>query len=373
MVVIVSSIFRTLCFPHQGKIVTVDQLSFAYSSPNAYVGPSIPVIDNSQPTIENIGVRMYSSLMGTFDFSAPIHHVYAMSSRSALVGRSIPFRTSYISDPWTLPSPTSSSEGQLHVGMAIPLSAEEIAYQAILDSSVDPDPVTSQTDEDDLVLRPVWATSLSFSHDFLHDTFPSEEAILEAMNVSERPWDDMHHRSYFLPSLERIEQEDFRSTLSEIVGHVVVPLDTHGIYAEGNMASISPTVPIDISRTPGKIENVNIGVDCSPEETPIYTNLFKEFRDVFVWSYEELPGIDPHIVEHEIRTYPDAKPVRQHLRVVNPRKAPAIKAEVEKLLNVGFIYLVPLTKWVSNLVPMNKKQGTIPCVYGFSQPEQGLS
>jgi hypothetical protein len=32
---------------------------------------------------------------------------------------------------------------------------------------------------------------------------------------------------------------------------------------------------------------------------------------------------------------------------------------VEKLLNVGFIYPVPLTEWVSNLVPLDKKQGTI--------------
>jgi hypothetical protein len=97
--------------------------------------------------------------------------------------------------------------------------------------------------------------------------------------------------------------------LSEIVGHVVVPLDTHDIYAKGNMASISPTIQIDISRTPGKVENVNIGADCSPEEILIYTELFKEFRDVFAWSYEEMPGIDPCIVEHEIKTYLDAKPI----------------------------------------------------------------
>ena len=52
---------------------------------------------------------------------------------------------------------------------------------------------------------------------------------------------------------------------------------------------------------------IYIGVNCSPEEISIYTSLFKEFRDVFAWSYEEMPGIDPSIVEHEIRTYPDAK------------------------------------------------------------------
>jgi hypothetical protein len=100
--------------------------------------------------------------------------------------------------------------------------------------------------------------------------------FIEAMNVSNKPWDDMHHRSYFLLELARIEQDDFRSTLSEIVGHVVVPLDTHDIYAEGNMVSISPTIMIDISRTPRKIENVHISADCSPEQILIYTKLFKE-------------------------------------------------------------------------------------------------
>jgi hypothetical protein len=113
------------------------------------------VIDNSQSTTENIGIRMYSSLMGTFDFTTPIHHVYTMSSRLASAGRSIPFHTSYFSDPWTLPSPTSSSEGQLNASMAMPLSATNIAYQVVLDSSANPDPVTLQTDEEDPILRPV--------------------------------------------------------------------------------------------------------------------------------------------------------------------------------------------------------------------------
>jgi hypothetical protein len=75
--------------------------------------------------------------------------------------------------------------------------------------------------------------------------------------------------------------------------------------------------------------------------------------------------IDPHIVEHKIKTYPDDKLVWKCLRVVNPRKAPTIKAEVEKLLNVGFIYLFPLTYWVSNPIPVDKKQGTIRVCMDF--------
>jgi hypothetical protein len=224
---------------------------------------------------------MYSSLMGTFNFSALSHHIYAMSNRRVLTGSSIPFRTSYFSDPWTLPSPILSCEGQSHVAMAMLLSTAEIAYQVVLDSFIDPDPVPSSTDEEDLV----WDTSLSCSHDFLDGTLSLEEAIIEAMNGSDKPWDDMHHRSYFLPEIERIKQDDFRSTVSEIVNNVIVLLDTHDIYVEGNMVNIYPTVTIDISRTPGKVENVNIGANCSPEEILIYIDLLKEFRDVFAWSY----------------------------------------------------------------------------------------
>jgi hypothetical protein len=159
--------------------------------------------------------------------------------------------------------------------MAMPLSTTKIVYQDLLDSFVDPDHVTSSTDEEDLILRPMCTTSLSCSHDFLDEKFPSDEAIIEAMNGSKKYWDDMHHRSYFLPKLERIEQDEFRSNLSEIVGHAIVPLDMHKIYAKGNMVSISSTVMIDIYRTPGKIENIHIGADCSLEEIMIYTELFK--------------------------------------------------------------------------------------------------
>ena len=83
--------------------------------------------------------------------------------------------------------------------------------------------------------------------------------------------------------------------------------------------------------------------------------LFKEFIDVFSWTYEEIPGIDPFIVVHEIKTYPGAKPVQKKLCQVHLRKAVAIREEIEKILREVFIYPVPLTEWVSNIVPVNKK------------------
>ena len=86
------------------------------------------------------------------------------------------------------------------------------------------------------------------------------------------------------------------------------------------MGNISTTVSIDISIKEGVVENINLGANCTPDEVVSYTDLFKEFRDVFAWSYEEMPGIDPLIIVHEIKTYPDVKPVWQKLCPVHPMK-----------------------------------------------------
>jgi hypothetical protein len=72
-----------------------------------------------------------------------------------------------------------------------------------------------------------------------------------------------------------------------------------------------------------------------------------------------LSGIDPCIVKHEIKTYKNVKLIRQKIRLVNLRKATIIKEEVEKILKVGFIYPIPLSKRLSNPVPKDKKKGTI--------------
>jgi hypothetical protein len=83
-----------------------------------------------------------------------------------------------------------------------------------------------------------------------------------------------------------------------------------------------------------------------------------------------MPGIDPSIIVHEIKTYLGVKPVRQKLCPVHPKKIAAIKAEVEKLLKSSFNYPVPLTEWVSNLVLVAKKQGTIRVCVDYRDPNK---
>jgi len=181
----------------------------------------------------------------------------------------------------------------------------------------------------------------------VHNT---DEGIIQSMIIDGAPWEDYHHHSH-LP--------DCHNDLNHPSVFYFVSNTLNMVDSERNLSNIEETIAINISTKTNFVENIHVGKSCSPSELEIYEVLFREFRDVFAWSYDEIPGIDSSIVEHEIKMYLDVKPVRQQLRQVHPKKVVAIKEEVEKLLHAGFIFPVPLTDWVSNIVPVMKKQGTI--------------
>ena len=77
MEVVPSSYFRCIKFLHEGKPVTIDQLSFC-NAPNDS-GTAISLVNKSASACENIGVGLYPSLMGSFNFTAPILSVKSFS------------------------------------------------------------------------------------------------------------------------------------------------------------------------------------------------------------------------------------------------------------------------------------------------------
>jgi hypothetical protein len=140
--------------------------------------------------------------------------------------------------------------------------------------------------------------------------FQCDEDILEEMQCPDSPWDVLHHRALFLPQealmptshnpIFAVETKDFIP--SGTVDWFKNPIPAPDAFEEGNLANISPTIKINISIKPGIVEEIIIGVVCTPTEITAYKALFQEFRDIFVWSYIEMPGLDPSIVEHRIDT-----------------------------------------------------------------------
>ena len=78
MNVVVAIVFKVLCFLHEGRIITIDQLSFSHPDPSS--GASmVPMIHNLQLGVVNLGVRLFPSLMGTFDYPPPLNDVKFIS------------------------------------------------------------------------------------------------------------------------------------------------------------------------------------------------------------------------------------------------------------------------------------------------------
>jgi hypothetical protein len=117
--------------------------------------------------------------------------------------------------------------------------------------------------------------------------------------------------------------------------------------------------------TPEQPKILKVGAQCFKEEKTKFMDLFREFKDVFAWSYEDLHGFDPSIIQHTILIKEEAKLVRQKQRPINPMLEATIRKEVEKLLNAHIIFPVKYSELVSNLVLVRKKTGEIRLCVDF--------
>jgi hypothetical protein len=89
-----------------------------------------------------------------------------------------------------------------------------ICESLLIDSSIS-DQNLHHYMEYDQFTSPIWVINPPSSHDFLDVEFPSDEAILEAMTMDDRPWEDMHHILFFLPKLETLEVDYQRNPWPE--------------------------------------------------------------------------------------------------------------------------------------------------------------
>ncbi|KAE8733240.1 Detected protein of unknown function [Hibiscus syriacus] len=119
-----------------------------------------------------------------------------------------------------------------------------------------------------------------------------------------------------------------------------------------------------------EMETVNLGTDEEIKEVKIGTtltiqikqeliNLLQEFKDIFAWSYQDMPGLSTDIVIHKLPINPEYKPVQQKLRRMRPEMLLQIKEEVMKQINAGFLQASKYPEWVANIVPVPKKNGKV--------------
>jgi hypothetical protein len=58
---------------------------------------------------------------------------------------------------------------------------------------------------------------------------------------------------------------------------------------------------------------------------------------MFAWCPADMPSIPRELAEHELKIFPNAKPIKQSMRRYNPEKARSMGEEINRLLEAKFI------------------------------------
>ena len=124
------------------------------------------------------------------------------------------------------------------------------------------------------------------------------------------------------------------------------------------------------------LEEVDIGSGDRPRPTFISSKLNSEFKqslikllkdyaDCFAWEYYEMPGLSRSIVEHRLPIKTGFRPFKQAPRRFRPELHEPIKAEITRLFEAKFIQPCRYAEWVSNIVPVWKKNGKLRVCVDF--------
>jgi len=71
-----------------------------------------------------------------------------------------------------------------------------------------------------------------------------------------------------------------------------------------------------------------IGTGTKEKTKQDLVQFLRKSIDVFAWSHENMPGIDPNVIAHRLNVYPSSKPVRQKKRIFAPERDNAFKNSI---------------------------------------------
>jgi hypothetical protein len=111
--------------------------------------------------------------------------------------------------------------------------------------------------------------------------------------------------------------------------------------------------------TPENPKNVNLDKTMSKEERKAYLKLFRQYQNVFTWSYKDLKTYATRIIQHKILLKLEMKSFQQKLWKYHSSLEPLMYQELRKLLYARIIFQIRHSAWLENLVPVRKKSGEI--------------
>jgi hypothetical protein len=84
-------------------------------------------------------------------------------------------------------------------------------------------------------------------------------------------------------------------------------------------------------------------------------HLLSEYVECFTWDYTKMLGLDWELVEHRLPIKRGFQPYKQPPKNFSQTVISEVKEEINRLLQAKFIRPCRYAEWVSNIVPVEKK------------------
>ena len=191
-----------------------------------------------------------------------------------------------------------------------------------------------------------------FHSDDVHDSSFMDLSIFEYLLVS----CDITLFALSSPTSQIFDIDD------EIIQH---DLDDDSFFASNpdtidqRVSSIVGDAKVVDFGTTNQPREMRIRSDLSTDEKDSLVQLLKSYLNIFALSYEDMPSLNPSIVQHCLPLLPHARPVKQKLRRLHIFWSLQVKEEIQKQLNVGFLLVVEYLEWLDNVILVPKKDGKV--------------
>ena len=109
------------------------------------------------------------------------------------------------------------------------------------------------------------------------------------------------------------------------VFHITIQEGKEDEIPKENVAAAPPQLEDGGQATVDDLKELNLGTSKDPkpiyvsalltaDEIEEYYQLLLEYKDVFAWTYKEMPGLDPVITVHHLTVKPGTRPIKQTQR-----------------------------------------------------------
>lgn len=120
-------------------------------------------------------------------------------------------------------------------------------------------------------------------------------------------------------------QDNMEDDRESVASSYHITLHEENVIEEEDAEIAPPQLEEGVKTTIDELKEINLGNEedqrpiyvCASltlSEEKSYVDLLYEFKDVFAWSYKEMPGLDPKVAVHHLSVKKGSRPIKQAQR-----------------------------------------------------------